>query len=334
MISTYGRGFCILDDITPLQQMTPQVLASDAHLFPTRAAYRFRPITAPSTTYDDPTVGENPKYGASINYYLKSAPTGPVTVTILDAKNQVVRTLPGTRRAGLNRVYWDLRNDPSLEARLRTNPLYAPQAQFRPGPDGTRPAQGAGQITLLMPPGTYSVKLSVGGKDQTQPLTVRKDPNSEGTDADIEAQTRLLTELRGHANVGAAMVNQIELIRSQLDLLDRLGADAATKTAVNELTKQLIDTEMNLVDLRQTGTGQDGVRFGSKLLSKINYLANGVAGSDFKPTDQHLAVEKLIATQLKEVQSLVDALRGRILGGFNDQLKGKGLPPIVVPPPK
>ena len=130
------------------------------------------------------------------------------------------------------------------------------------------------------------------------------------------------------------MVNQIEIIRSQLDGLDRLGADAATKTAVNELTKQLIDAELNLVDLRQTGTGQDGVRFGAKLISKINYLANGVSGGDFKPTDQHLAVEKVIAAQLKQVQSLVDGLRGRILGGFNDQLRSKNLPPIVVPAPR
>ncbi len=60
VISTYGRGFWIMDDITPLQQLTPQVLAADAHLFTPRPAYRFRPITAPSTPYDDPTVGENP----------------------------------------------------------------------------------------------------------------------------------------------------------------------------------------------------------------------------------------------------------------------------------
>ena len=334
VISTYGRGFFILDDVTPLQQLTPQVLASDAHLFPPRAAYRFRSITAPSTTYDDPTVGENPKYGASINYYLKAAPAGTATVTILDAKNQVVRTLPATTRAGLNRIYWDLRGEPSAEARLRTSPLYAPQPQFRPGAEGTRPAPGTGQITLLMPPGSYTVKLTVGGRDLTQALAVRKDPNSEGTDADIEAQTRLVTELRGHANAAVAIVNQIEIIRSQLEGLDKLGADAATKTSVNELMQQLIDAEMNLVDVRQTGTGQDGVRFGAKLLSKINYLAGGASSGDYKPTDQHLAAEKVIATELKTVQALVDALRGRILSGFNDQLKTKNLPPIVVPGPR
>jgi hypothetical protein len=144
----------------------------------------------------------------------------------------------------------------------------------------------------------------------------------------------VVSDLRGYANTAGAMVNQIELIRSQLEGLDRLGADAATKTAVNELTQQLIDAEMNLVDLRQTGTGQDGVRFGSKLISKITYLANGVSSGDYKPTDQHLEAQKVIAGQLKEVQALVDGLRGRILGGFNEQLKSKNLPPVVVPTPQ
>ena len=86
VISTYGRGFWIMDDITPLRHITPAVLASDAHLFPVRDAYRFRPITAPSTTYDDPTTGENPRYGASINYYLKAPAARGVKATILDDK--------------------------------------------------------------------------------------------------------------------------------------------------------------------------------------------------------------------------------------------------------
>jgi photosystem II stability/assembly factor-like uncharacterized protein len=332
VISTYGRGFYIMDDITPLQQMTPQVLASDVHLFTQRPAYRFRPITAPSTTYDDPTTGENPKYGASINYYLKTARSGPVTITIMDQKNQVVRTLPGSNRAGLNRIYWDLRSEPTTETRMRTSPLFAPQ--FGVGPDGTRAAPGAGQMTLLMPPGTYTVKLSAGGGESSQPLVVRKDPNSEGTEADIEAQMRVLVELRGHLDAASQMVNQIESIRSQLESLDRLLTDPVLKKAADELNQQLIATEMDLVDLRLTGTGQDGVRFSSKLIGKINYLANGLASGDFKPTDQQLEVTKVIEGQLKSVQSQVERLRARILSGFNDQLKSKNLPVIVVPSPR
>src|SRR5437870_13704820 len=76
VIATYGRGFWILDDLTPLQQLTPQVLSADAHLFTPRPAYRFRAITSEAGSPEDPTVGRNPAYGASINYYLKSAPAG------------------------------------------------------------------------------------------------------------------------------------------------------------------------------------------------------------------------------------------------------------------
>jgi hypothetical protein len=71
----------------------------------------------------------------------------------------------------------------------------------------------------------------------------------------------------------------------------------------------LSDQEMNLYDLRITG-GQDGVRYAAKLLSRFSYLANGVSGSDFKPTDQHLEVAKQLGerlqTQLTQVRALVD----------------------------
>ncbi len=331
VISTYGRGFFILDDITALQQLTPQVLASDLHLFPTRAAYRFRPITAPSTTYDDPTVGENPKYGASINYYFKTPPAGAVTISILDAKGQVVRTLAGPKDAGLNRAQWDLRSEPTKEVRMRTSPMYAPH--IRVGADGTRPALGAARNSMLMPPGVYTVKLSAGGRELTQPLTVRKDPNSGGTEEDIEAQTRMLVDIRDHLNTAADMVNLIEGIRSQIEGLHRVTADPAITKAAEEMNQQLMAAEMNLIDLRLTG-GQDGVRYASKLISKLNYLANGLASGDFKPTDQQLEVEKLIEGQLKDLRTQVEGLRSRIASGFNDQLRNKNLPIMVVPPPR
>jgi hypothetical protein len=332
VISTYGRGFYILDDLTPLQQLTPQVVASDMHLFPPRAAYRFRPITAPSSTYDDPTVGENPKYGASINYYFKAPPPGNVTISILDQKGDVVRTLAGTKGAGLNRTCWDLRSEPTKEVRLRTSPLYAPH--IRVGPDGTRPAPGAGQNRMLLPPGSYTVKLSAGGRELTQPLTVRKDPNSGGSEADIEAQSRMMSELRGHLNTATDMVNLIEVLRSQIEALDRVTSEPAIRKAAAELNQQLMAVEGKLIELRITGGGQDGVRYASRLYSKINYLANGLAGSDYKPTNQQQEVQQVIEDELKSLQTQTDGLRVRVLGGFNNQLRDRNLPIIVVPSPK
>ena len=337
VISTYGRGFWILDDITPLQQLMPDVLAAGAHLFPPRPAYRFRPITPMSTPYSDPTIGQNPEYGAAIDYYLKAVRlkpdataatgAGDVKIQILDAKGEVVRTLNGSSEAGLNRVHWDLRYEPTREVWLRTSPMYAPH--IVPGPDG-RPAPGAGRLSILAPPGTYTVKLSVGGKEQTRPLVVRKDPHSGGTEADIEAQMRMLFELRGDLNDAADAVNRIEIARSQIEALVKLVEDDAIVKAGKELNQKLIDLEMNLVDLRLTGAGQDGVRFASKLIGKLNYLANGLASGDFKPTDQQVEVRKILADQLRAHLGALDGLLSKELAAFNELLRKRNVPNIVV----
>lgn len=326
VISTYGRGFWIMDDITPLQQLSDSVLARSAHLFAPRAAYRFRPITAPSTTYDDPTAGADPEYGASINYHLGAPAKAAPTVAILDAGGQVIRTLTGPNAAGINRVYWDLRGTLSTEIRLFTSPMYAPH--ITAGAEG-RVAPGTGRVSILHPPGTYTVRLTVDGATQTQPLVVRKDPNSAGTEADIAAQTQVVSALRDELNTAAAAVSRIESARVQLEALPRLTTDTAMRRAAVAMNQKLVDLEMNLVDLRQTGGGQDGVRFGSKLISKIGYLANGMANGDFKPTNQHLEVQQILATDLRTHLAALNALMSGDLVALNDQLKAKNLAVIV-----
>jgi photosystem II stability/assembly factor-like uncharacterized protein len=326
VISTYGRGFWILDDITPLRQLTAEVLAANVHLFTPRAAYRFRPITAPSTTYDDPTTGQDPQYGAAINYLLKAPAAKSPEVTIKNAQGQVIRTLAGTNAAGINRVHWDLRGVPSDEVRLRTSPLYAPHVVA--GIDG-RIAPGTNRLTILQPPGRYTVTLSVDGIEQTQTVEVRKDPNSGGTEADIEAQMVVLRALHQDLNAAAAMVKRIEAVRVQLDGLARTVTDSAVVNRAAALGQQLIDLEMNLVDLRLTGGGQDGVRFGSKLIAKIGYLGNGLASGDFKPTDQQLEVQRILEEQLRGHGTALDALLRAGLGALNDLLRSRNVTNII-----
>ena len=327
VISTYGRGFWILDDITPLRHITPAVLASEAHLFPLRDAYRFRPITAPSTTYDDPTTGENPRYGASINYHLKSPAAGGVRVTILDAEGGVVRTMSGSNTAGVNRIYWDLRYEPSTEVRLLTSPLYADH--IIPGPNG-RVAPGTNQLSILAPPGRYTVKLKAGSVEQTQTLVVLKDPNSGGTEADILAQTRVLMAMRRDLNDATDAVHRVESARVQIEGIVRAVDDTTVKRVARLLLQQLTDLEMNLVDLRQTGTGQDGVRFGSKLIAKLGYLTNGVTSSDYRPTNQHGEVQGILQTELKGHLTALDGLLTKELAAFNDLLKQRNIPNVLV----
>jgi photosystem II stability/assembly factor-like uncharacterized protein len=326
VIATYGRGFWILDDLTPLQQMTPQVIGADSHLFPPRAAYRFREITPSYGPANDLTVGQDPPYGASINYYLKSVPSGNVTATILDQKGQVVRTLAAPKRAGLNRIAWDLRYEPTKAVRLRTSPLYAPDVGM--GPEGSR--SGGGRFTILAPPGTYTVKLAAGGREITQQLTVRKDPYSGGSEAEIQEQMKMLFDLRTDLENAAEVINQIETIRSQIQTLPRLADDKAEiKQAADQLEQKFIALEGNLVELRATGRGQDGVRWGAKLYGKLGYLANGLASGDFKPTAQQLEVYKLLKDQLRSHQNQLNGLLNGDLAAFNEFLHKRDLPHIV-----
>jgi hypothetical protein len=336
VIGTYGRGFWILDDITPLQQLTPEVLASAAHLFPPRAAYRFREITTSSAPWDDTVFGEDAPYGASINYYLQAASADAVTVTILDGQGAVVRTLTGPQASGLNRLYWDLRYEATTEVRLRTSPLYAPHIQV--GPEGWRPlpgrARGAGpgRMAILAPPGTYTVQLSVGGRQLSQTLEVRKDPHSAGTEADIQAQMTMLFDLRRDLNAGADIVNQIELVRRQIANLVQVVEDEAITEAGDELEEKLMAVEGILIELRSTGP--DGQRWASKLIEKMIYLADrGVASTDFPPTDQQLEVQQLLEEQLQTAQSQLDALLDRDLAAFNELLRTRNMSNIIAPVP-
>ncbi len=336
VIGTYGRGFWILDDITPLQQLTPQVVASAAHLFSPRAAYRFREITTPSAPWDDTAFGEDAPYGASINYYLQAASADAVTITILDEQGAVVRTLTGPQASGLNRLYWDLRYEATTEVRLRTSPLYAPHIQV--GPEGWRPlptrpgSGGAGRLSILAPPGTYTVQLSVGGRQLTQTLEVRKDPHSAGTEADIQAQMTMLFDLRRDLNAGADIVNQIELVRSQIANLIQVVEDEAITEAGDELEEKLMAVEGILVELRLTGP--DGQRWAAKLLTKMIYLADrGVASADFPPTDQQLEVQQLLEEQLATAQSQLDELLDRDLAAFNELLRTRNVSNIIAQVP-
>jgi hypothetical protein len=331
VLATYGRGFWILDDLTPLEQMTPQVADSSAYLFPPRDTYRFRNAVQNDSPGSDPTAGVNAPYGASINYFLKSAPQSEVRFAILDASGRTVRTLTGPKQAGVNRINWDLRFNPTREMRLRTPPEYAPE--IAPGPDGTRPAPGGGRISVLAPPGAYTVKMTVDGKDYTQKLTVIKDPHSNGSEGDIQVQTKLVTSLSDEMNGMVDATNQIELIRAQLAVLEaEIGGDpnaASIRSAAEQLNSRLVEIEGHIVQLKATGRGQDQFRWTPGLSSKIGYLANEVESSDDHPTTQQVAVHDELKEQAATYRQQLRNLLGKEVADFNALLRQRNVPNIV-----
>lgn len=186
IVATHGRGFWVLDNITPLRQIDNDVSRADVYLFRPAKVYSITPGSDNGTPMPrDEPLAENPPNGALIDYYLKSNASGPVTLEILDPAGEVIRkyssedkatpvnpdTLsipmywvrtpePLSAAAGMHRWIWDLRPTP------------AP----RPAGGGGGFGRGGG-VTVL--PGTYTVRLTVGGKSYAQPLVVKMDPRSK-----------------------------------------------------------------------------------------------------------------------------------------------------------
>jgi hypothetical protein len=348
VVGTYGRGFWILDDITPLQQLNPEVLDSEIYLFAPRPAYRFRDIEGPTGTPNDPCLGENPPYGACIHYYLKTESKGDVVVAILDENGQTIRTLKTEKiedlelddfsrqqtkpfkvpkNAGINRIWWDLRHDRTKMIKLRTPPLG--HDHVRVGPRGWRPfPRGSRPRGPLVPPGVYTVKLTVGDREVTQKLVVKKDPHSAGTEADIQAQTKIMLDIHSKMDSVADLVDQIEWIRKQIDdlkdLLNERDKIQPVIKAADELEKKLIDIESFFFSPEVTGAG-DGLRWPDKFYVKLRFLANDIGKSDFPPTCQQLEVHEMFTKQLAEYKGRFHDLVTQDVSAFNSLLQENGI---------
>ena len=207
-VATHGRGFWILDDITPLRQLNDKVVAGNAFLFAPELAYRVRWDTNTDTPLPpDEPAGQNPPDGAIFNYYLKSAATGPVTLEIVDSAGAASGATPAPipfrrptlscpfrrigcvrrkrcpARAGLHRFVWDMHYPPV--------PGMKPEYPIAAVPWNTAPAPTSPWVM----PGKYSVVLTVDGQRYTQPLTIEMDPRVKTSIADLQKQFELSKQI-------------------------------------------------------------------------------------------------------------------------------------------
>ena len=181
VIGTYGRGFWILDDLGPVQQLSDEVVASAAHLFEPRDAYRFRPVTEPATMLDDWSDGANPEGGAPLTYWL-GEDAGTVQVRVDDSVGETVATLDGTSGDGLQpRVVGLHRRGPDRDPAADEAAVFGlvPHAGRRL-PRRWRWLRVAGVVHCSLR-ARIAITLLVDDEEMgTQSLTVLKDPNSEG----------------------------------------------------------------------------------------------------------------------------------------------------------
>jgi len=327
VVGTYGRGFWILDDISAIQQLSPDVVASRAHIFEPRAAYRFRPTVAPYASSQEPVAGQNPPYGASIDYWLSAsaAEADSVAIEIVDANGDAIRSMRGGAREGINRVWWDLRLDSSERPVLRTRPRYASWVVL--GEDGTRDAPGLRSVSTLALPGVYTVTLVVGGESYSTSLEVRKDPNSRGTEASVRENWRMVNELRADLDRAVGVINGAERIRAQLQTIQQLSDDetAELRGSAEELEGRFTAVEVKLLQLNLTGRGGDGLRWPSGVAQQIAALLGNVEASDYAPTVAHGQVADELRAELEAIRAEYNALVASELAAFNALLAARGM---------
>jgi photosystem II stability/assembly factor-like uncharacterized protein len=227
VVGTHGRGFWILDDITPLRQITASSVTSDAFLFQPQHAWRFRWNKNTDTPLPpDEPAGENPPDGAIVNYYLKERADGPVTLEVLTEGGDLVRRYSSTDEpepplegqnvpdywprapqvlsadAGLHRFVWDLHYP--RPAVLRFSYPIAAIA-------GNTPVSPSGPWVL---PGHYTVRLTVNGETHAQPLIVKLDPRVMTPMAELERQHRLAMKLYGSLQQSLNAINEVQAFRA------------------------------------------------------------------------------------------------------------------------
>ncbi len=330
VVSTYGRGLYILDDISPLEQMAKDHSDAAVRFFAPRATYRF-------------VRGGR----AILDYSLKSATKQPVQIEVLDEHNNVIRKLKAPGKAGMNRTAWDLRYEPPHLIALRTaapdNPHIWDEPRFR-GKD-SRPIthwgiEGA-QVGPIAAPGKYTLRLTVNGQAFTQPLTILKDPHASSTDADIDASVKTLLRIRDDITRTSDMVNRIEWMRKQLEDVNAMLAEQKSKAdlrkSVQQMDQKMQSVEFKLITREDANSDDKYYTDAYKVYLNLIWLngevgtgAGDVAGgADFAPTPASLEVLQNIEKSLSEAAADYQNLMTQQVPAFDRTLTQQGITPLT-----
>jgi photosystem II stability/assembly factor-like uncharacterized protein len=259
VIATHGRSFYVLDDIEPLRQLTPAVAQSPLHVF-------------------EPPPAVRRVSAATIDYVLEEK-AKDVKVEVLDGSGGVVRSLAGKAAAGHNRVVWDLR----YPGATVFEGLVLRSAQPERGP--------------LAPPGRYQVRVTADGRSQTRDLQVQINPNLKGvTQADLEEQFKLATQLRDRTSAAHEAVIRIRKVRAERQ--GRLPAGVLEELAA-------IEGELYQVKNRSP---RDTLNYPVKLDNRLAALSRVVESADARPTDQTYEVFELLSRDLDVLLRRLEAL--------------------------
>jgi len=293
-VATNGRSFWILDDVSPLRQLTPRLAAQDVILYKAGPAYR---MNFPEQVDKRRPVGENPPNGMMVSYYLKNATNDEITLDISDSAGKPVRHYSSRKEnkfeqppewpdlekppellptsAGMHRFPWNLRYESPTET---PGAFYADN-----GPEGP--------IAL---PGTYTLKLTVAGKSQTVAADVKVDPRVNVTEADLRKLFDLDMQVRDDIGALHTAVNQIRRVRSQLEPLKEHAGEQGdngkpTLSAIEDLEKKMAPIEQELIQVKMKSS-EGNLGFPNMLNEQYESFRSTLELADDAPTQPDYAV--------------------------------------------
>jgi len=361
-VATHGRGFWILDDISPLRQLGPGVVSAEAFLFKLQVAYRVRwNMNTDTPLPPEEPGGQNPPDGAIINYALKSDAAGPVTIEILDSAGKVVRKYssadsaelptpqaapvplywyrqPQTLKAsaGMHRFLWDMRYQPLGGGGGRGGlPIAAVAYNTVPTPN-----------SIWAPPGQYTVKLTVDGRSSTQPLTVKIDPRVKTSAAGLAQQAELSKAMYDGAVEAQAALAEIRAIRAQVKQIQEKAGQSQSA-----ITQALADFDKKAEAIEGAAGGGFGQRGGggippagmrggagagpaqdtlSSIGGSLTQLMSLMQGADAAPTSQVAAAVAERRQAFAALMAKWSAFKAQDIRALNTKLEAANLPRVEI----
>ena len=328
-VATHGRSFWILDDVTPLRQVTAAAAASGAWLYAPQTGYR---LYYPDAVDKRPPSGQNPPAGVLIDYYLPTEPTGPVTLEIVDAGGSVVRhlssakakgpeqppewpdliqptdTLPAVK--GMNRFVWDLRYD---------DPAQIPGAFYA----GVPPR---GPIVL---PGAYTLRLGYAAQTRTAPLAIAADPRDRGPAlAGLRQKFDLAMEVYRDQDALHRAVNEIRAVRTGVTALSARATGKPRGTALGAASAALsaaaskIESVLMQVDIKGS---EANLNYPGMLNEQIYSFSQLLDDADTAPNQQESETYAGLHARLTAQLADWSALKSTKVTAFCKQLREAGV---------
>jgi photosystem II stability/assembly factor-like uncharacterized protein len=318
VVATHGRGFWILDDLTPLRQLVPQTLKEGVHLFEPQRAIRVRWSTNSDTPLPpDEPMGLNPPDGAIVDYYLKTAAPGPVALSIVDSAGNVVRSFASDEKAepirdegnvprywvrparilsaqaGLHRFVWDLHAAPPAVV------------------DATYPMSAVPQDTPKEPrgpwvvPGRYLVKLTVGSETRTEPLVIAMDPRVKTPQKGLEQQFALSTRVAQALEQMAAALREVRKLREA----PKGGAGGSSGNGGTSSRESLLAALESTKDDRPPGAPEDETPTLVRSNARLTHVFGLLQDADVAPMPQVARAADMAIAEARELIARLAKLR-------------------------